>query len=47
MVVVTGLYRKGLVYLDVPIADADYIMGKSVFDVIITVCAHISLGNLF
>jgi len=24
---VTGLYRKGLVYLDVPIADTDYIVG--------------------
>ena len=28
LVVMTGLYRKGLVYLDVPIADTDYIVGK-------------------
>lgn len=26
-----GLYRKGLVYLDVPIADSDYIVGKFTF----------------
>ena len=24
----TGLYNKGLIYIDVPIADDDYIVGK-------------------
>jgi len=30
LIIMTGLYRKGLVYLDVPIADTDYIVGKLV-----------------
>ena len=27
-VYIVGLYRKGLVYLDVPISDDDHIVGK-------------------
>ena len=27
----TGLYTKGLIYIDVPIADDDYIVGKKIF----------------
>ena len=52
---VTGLYRKGLVYLDVPIADTDYIVGKLMLRILshdssVTVCwlshAATSIGSM-
>lgn len=34
-VIFAGLYTKGLIYIDVPIADDDYIVGKKLYNHVI------------